>query len=121
MNFAGVDYQKFSLKPDYLRGAEHMIAPDALNILLSHNPDVFPVAAQQGWDLTLSGHTHGGQVNVEILHQNLNLARFYTPYVHGLYQSGRSSIYVTRGIGTIGMPARLGAAPEITVLRLKKV
>ena len=121
MNFAGVDYQKFRLKPAYLRGAEQMIAPGALNILLSHNPDVFPVAAQQGWDLTLSGHTHGGQVNVEILHQNLNLARFYTPYVHGLYQSGRSSIYVTRGIGTIGMPARLGAAPEITVLRLKKV
>ena len=79
------------------------------------------VAAQQGWDLTLSGHTHGGQVNVEILHQNLNLARFYTPYVQGFYQTGRSSIYVTRGIGTIGMPARLGAAPEITVLRLKKV
>jgi len=121
MNFGGVDYQKFSLKPDYLRGAEHMIAPGALNILLSHNPDVFPVAAQQGWDLTLSGHTHGGQVNVEILHQNLNLARFYTPYVQGFYQTGRSSIYVTRGIGTIGMPARLGAAPEITVLRLKKV
>ena len=78
------------------------------------------MAAQQGWDLTLAGHTHGGQVNVEILHHSFNVARFYTPYVYGLYRSGRSSIYVTRGIGTIGMPVRLGAPPEIAVLRLRK-
>ena len=120
VNIAGVDYQKMSARPRYLEGAESMIAPDALNILLSHNPDVFPVAAKQGWDVTLAGHTHGGQVNVEILHQEFNLARFYTPYVYGHYRSGKSSIYVTRGIGTIGMPARLGAPPEIAVLRLRK-
>jgi predicted MPP superfamily phosphohydrolase len=120
MNIAGVDYQKMSPQPHYLEGAENLIAPNTLNILLSHNPDVFPVAAQQGWDLTLAGHTHGGQVNVEILHHEINLARFYTPYVYGHYRSGKSSIYVTRGIGTIGMPARLGAPPEIAVLRLRK-
>ena len=120
MNIAGVDYQTMRAQPHYLRGAENLIAPNALNILLSHNPDVFPVAAQQGWDLTLAGHTHGGQVSVEILHHNINLARFYTPYVYGHYRSGKSSIYVTRGIGTIGMPARLGAPPEIAVLRLRK-
>jgi predicted MPP superfamily phosphohydrolase len=120
MNIAGVDYQKMSAQPHYLRGAEHLIAPDTLNILLSHNPDVFPVAAKQGWDLTLAGHTHGGQVNVEILHHEINMARFYTPYVYGHYRSGKSSIYVTRGIGTIGMPARLGAPPEIAVLRLRQ-
>jgi len=120
VNIAGVDYQKMSARPHYLEGAESLIAPNTLNILLSHNPDVFPVAAQQGWDLTLAGHTHGGQVNVEILHQDFNLARFYTPYVYGHYSSGKSSIYVTRGIGTIGMPARLGAPPEIAVLRLRK-
>ena len=90
-----------------------------LNVLLQHNPDVFPTAARQGWDLTLAGHTHGGQVNFEILNQDLNVARFYTPYVRGLYRSGRSAIYVTRGIGTIGMPARIGAPPEITLLRLR--
>ena len=63
---------------------------------------------------------HGGQVNFEILHYGLNVARFYTPYVYGRYTAGRSSIYVTRGIGTIGMPARLGAPPEISMLRLRK-
>jgi predicted MPP superfamily phosphohydrolase len=120
VNIAGVDYQTMSAQPHYLDGAENLIAHNALNILLSHNPDVFPVAAEQGWDLTLAGHTHGGQVNVEILHHGFNLARFYTPYVYGHYRSGKSSIYVTRGIGTIGMPARLGAPPEIAVLRLRK-
>ena len=120
MNIGGVDYQGMRTRPHYLQGAEGLMAPNALNILLSHNPDVFPVAAQQGWDLTLAGHTHGGQVTIEILHQEINLARFYTPYVYGHYRSGKSSIYVTRGIGTIGMPARLGAPPEIAVLRLRK-
>lgn len=120
LNIAGVDYQRLSRKPHYLRGADKLIAPGAVNILLSHNPDVFPVAARQGFDLTLSGHTHGGQVNVEILHQNLNMARFYTPFVYGLYRLRKASIYVTRGIGTIGVPARLGAPPEISVLRLTR-
>jgi uncharacterized protein len=120
LNVGGVDYQKMSDRSYYLHGAERMVSPGALNILLSHNPDVFPAAARQGWDFTLAGHTHGGQVNFEILHYGLNVARFYTPYVYGLYTAGRSSIYVTRGIGTIGMPARLGAPPEISVLRLRK-
>ncbi len=120
LNAAGVDYQRMSWHNHYLEGAGQLIAPGALNILLQHNPDVFPTAARQGWDLTLAGHTHGGQVNVEILNRDLNIARFYTPYVRGLYRSGRSAIYVTRGIGTIGMPARIGAPPEITLLRLRK-
>ena len=120
INVAGTDYQRMSWHDHYLRGAGRLIAPGTLNVLLQHNPDVFPAAARQGWDLTLAGHTHGGQVNVEILHHNLNVARFYTPYVRGLYRADRSAIYVTRGIGTIGMPARLGAPPEITLLRLRK-
>jgi uncharacterized protein len=116
INFAGVDYQKF--QSHYLVGAEHLIAPGALNVLLSHNPDVFPVAAEKGFDLTIAGHTHGGQVDFEILHQHVNVARYFTPYVRGLYGDGKSSIYVSTGIGTIGVPIRLGAPPEISLLRL---
>jgi predicted MPP superfamily phosphohydrolase len=86
---------------------------------MSHNPDVFGVARKQGWNLTLAGHTHGGQVNIEILEQDLNLVRvFVTPYVYGLYQEGGASIYVTRGIGTVGVPARVGAPPEVALIRL---
>ena len=66
-----------------------LVAPGAANVLLSHNPDVFPVAARQGYNLVLAGHTHGGQVTVEILDQSINPARFFTPYVYGLYRAGR--------------------------------
>lgn len=120
LNFGGVDYQPFAARKNYLVGAESLLRPGAVNILLSHNPDVFPVAARQGWDVTLAGHTHGGQVTIEILKQTLNMARIYTPYVSGFYQQGRATCYVTRGIGTIGIPARIGAPPEITLIRLVK-
>jgi predicted MPP superfamily phosphohydrolase len=116
LNFAGVDYQ--SSKEPYLVGAEQLVVPEVTNILLSHNPDVFPVAARQGYDLTIAGHTHGGQVNMEILHQNMNLVRFITPYIYGIYKEGKSSIFVTRGIGTVGLPARIGAPPEVALIRL---
>jgi uncharacterized protein len=116
VNVAGVDYQRMH-KP-YLVGMNGLVKSDAFNVLLSHNPDVFPVAARQGYQLTLAGHTHGGQVRVEILHRDVNIARFFTPYVDGLYENGSSSIFVSRGIGTIGIPARLGAAPEVALLKL---
>ena len=120
LNLAGVDYQSLADRKNYLRGAERLVIPGAVNVLLSHNPDVFPVAARQGYNLLLAGHTHGGQVTVEILDQSINPARFFTPYVYGLFRAGRSAAYVTRGIGTIGIPARIGAPPEISVLRLRK-
>ena len=120
LNLAGVDYQRWSRTRDYLRGAESLIAPGACNVLLSHNPDVFPVAAGQGYNLVLAGHTHGGQVAVEILDQTISIARFLTPYVYGFFQAGVSAAYVTRGIGTIGIPTRIGAPPEISILRLRK-
>lgn len=120
LNLAGVDYQPSSNRKHYLRGEEHLVAPGAFNLLLSHNPDVFPFAARQGYDLVLAGHTHGGQVNIEIFGESINPARFYTPYVYGVYRQGRSVEYVTRGVGTIGVPVRLGAPPEVAVLRLRK-
>jgi predicted MPP superfamily phosphohydrolase len=116
LNLAGVDYQQ--LRKPYLIGAQKMVQPGALNVLMSHNPDVFPVAARQGYQLTIAGHTHGGQVRVEILREDLNVARFFTPFVDGLYRQGDSSIFVSRGIGTIALPLRLGAPPEVALLRL---
>ena len=120
LNLAGQDFQSQRERGRYLRGAERLIVPGATNLLLQHNPDVFPVAARQGYNLLLAGHTHGGQVRVEILDQSINPARFFTPYVYGLYRQGNAAAYVTRGIGTIGIPARIGAPPEISLLRLRK-
>lgn len=118
LNLAGVDYQE--MRKPYLIGAEQMVSrePETLNLLLSHNPDVFPVAARQGYDLTIAGHTHGGQVTVEILRQYANIARIYTPYISGLYREGERAIYVSEGIGTIGMPLRLGTQAEVGVITL---
>lgn len=119
LNLAGLDYQR--LGQHYLRGAERLIAPGAFNVLLQHNPDVFPVAAAKGFRLTISGHTHGGQVRVEILSADLNVSRFYTHYVDGFYQKDGSSIFVSRGIGTIALPTRLGAPPEVALLTLCRI
>ncbi len=61
-------------------------ARDVPNILLSHNPNSFPRAAELGIEVSLAGHTHGGQVRVEILDHRFSPAEFFTPYVAGLYQ-----------------------------------
>jgi predicted MPP superfamily phosphohydrolase len=118
INLVGVDHQ---FKGEgYLTGLEEFVDKDKFNLLLSHNPDVFPVAAAQGFQLTLAGHTHGGQINVEVAHQNLNIVDLVTPYTKGLYTKPDSALYVTSGLGTIGVPVRLGAPPEITLIRLCK-
>jgi predicted MPP superfamily phosphohydrolase len=116
LNLAGVDYQRQTKR--YLLRAQRLVVPGAFNVLMSHNPDVFPVAVAKGFPLTIGGHTHGGQVRMEILGQDLNVARFFTPYVDGLYRLGDASIFVSRGIGTIALPARLGAPPEVALLTL---
>jgi predicted MPP superfamily phosphohydrolase len=120
INFAGVDYQRRTKTVKYLAGTERHILAGTSNILLSHNPDVFPAAIDRGFQAVISGHTHGGQVNVEILHQNVNPARFRTPFISGLYQQRGASCFVTNGIGTIGLPVRLGAPPEVALLRLRR-
>lgn len=118
LNLSGVDYQRKN--SPYLQGAERLLNPAAVNLLLSHNPDVFPVAAELGYDLVISGHTHGGQVTLEIVEQSLNAGHFFTPYVVGQYQLDRSNLYVSRGVGCVNLPMRIGAWPEITLLTLRK-
>lgn len=117
LNLAGVDHQ--DNRWSYAKATEGLHRPGELNLLLNHNPAIFPHIVKQGWDVTLSGHMHGGQINVELANANINLVRFTTPYVYGTYREDRSAMYVTRGIGTIGMPVRLGAPPEVALIRLR--
>lgn len=133
-NLIGVDYQRepaFSSGYDHmLPGLEALLRRDRPNILLSHNPNSFYRASQLGIELTLAGHTHGGQVRVEILDHGLSPASFITDYIAGLYRRpaapagspgalAYASLYVNRGLGTIGIPIRLGVPPEITLLTLR--
>ncbi len=91
---------------------------DAPAVLLAHDPSLFVEAAAHGVDLTLSGHTHGGQVAVPGATRRLNLARLITPFTAGFFHEGRSTLHVSRGLGTTGPPVRLGARPEIALLEL---
>jgi hypothetical protein len=116
LNIAGVDYLR-GREPELGRHAG-LAVPRATNILLSHNPNVFPSAARGGFDLTVAGHTHGGQITLEIVSEEATFVRFLTPYVQGLFRDGPAALYVNRGIGTVGVPARIGAPPEITLIRL---
>ncbi len=68
----------------------------------------------------MAGHTHGGQITLEYLHASLNPARFYTPFTYGKYQREGRTLFVTSGLGTVGVPARLGTQAEIALLRLTR-
>lgn len=89
-------------------------------LMLAHDPGLFPEIAARGVELTLSGHTHGGQVAIPYLSRRLNLARVMTRFTNGFYRSGASALYVNRGLGTTGPPIRIGVRPEITVLTLRR-
>ncbi|WP_437811718.1 metallophosphoesterase [Sorangium sp. So ce1078] len=83
---------------------------DLPRVLLCHNPVFFPDAAGEV-ALQLSGHTHGGQVNPLVRPADLVLPH---GYVAGLYQRGSARLYINRGFGTAGPPARIGAPPEVS-------
>jgi predicted MPP superfamily phosphohydrolase len=82
-------------------------------LLLSHHPDLFPHAAAADVDLTLSGHTHGGQIApfgwMPVRHSELG-------FHQGLFERDGSSLYVGRGIGAVILPLRIGSRPEVPVV-----
>ncbi|HXU64227.1 MAG TPA: metallophosphoesterase [Polyangia bacterium] len=92
----------------------------APSVLLAHDPALFPEAAAHGVDLTLSGHTHGGQLGVPFLAKRFNLARLMTEFTTGLYRRGPSTLYVNRGLGATALPVRLSVPPEIAVITLRR-
>ena len=136
-NLIGVDYQRDHMtsgpRGPMLVDIGHLVRRDVPNILLSHNPNSFHRAAELGIELSLAGHTHGGQVKVEVVDHAITPARLITDFVAGLYHlpmgnglgskghAGRqASLYVNRGLGTFGFPVRLGVPPEITLLTLRR-
>jgi predicted MPP superfamily phosphohydrolase len=128
LNLIGVDYQtrrhigfhRAGMVSRYLDGVERMVRRDTANILLSHNPNTFDRAAELGIDLSLAGHTHGGQVALEFISPEVAPSRLVTPYVEGWFSKPGGKLYVNRGLGTIGVPIRLGVPPEITLFELAR-
>ncbi len=89
-------------------------APETdFKLLLAHQPSNAFAAQKLGFDLQLSGHTHGGQYFPFSL-----LVRLFQPFVHGLHKVKEMWLYVSRGTGYWGPPMRIGAPSEITLLQL---
>lgn len=88
-------------------------------ILLSHNPDYFPEVDKSIVDLTLSGHTHGGQITLfgwaPVTH-----SKYGPQYITGVKKADNSTLVISNGIGTIVSPIRTFAPPQIIVIKLKK-
>lgn len=115
---AGVDDPAYGT-PD-LEKTLKGIPSGTFTILLSHSPVVFPQAREAGIPLTLSGHTHGGQVRFPVV----GALWTDTPetglrYQMGLYQEGPSTLVVSKGIGVSKLPIRLLARPDILCLDLE--
>lgn len=114
---AGVD--------DFAEGAPRLDGlppPEArdITILLAHNPDQAERCRRHfdAVDLILSGHTHGGQVRAPLLGALVNPARHSDLYEEGVRRRPWTQVYVSRGIGTTGLPFRFLARPEVAVLTL---
>jgi predicted MPP superfamily phosphohydrolase len=121
LNIIGVDYIGFDPEIRKLEDALGRISTDGTTILLLHAPQQFPQAARAGIHLTLSGHTHGGQIALNFGDLVIAPARLSTMFLAGLFKIGNSHLYVNRGLGTTGPPIRIGAPPEITHITLRAV
>ena len=89
-------------------------------ILLSHNPDYVESIRSTAVDLVLSGHTHGGQVTLFGLWAPIPNSDFGQKYRSGVVRTPFTTVVVSNGIGVITPPLRLGARPEIILIRLRR-
>lgn len=115
----GKDFHKVGDLNKTMKG----LPDEFFKILLSHDPSLWEeeVKNKKNIDLTLSGHTHGMQMGVEIPALNLKWSPVKWRYKHwaGLYNIGKNHIYINRGFGFLGFPGRVGIKPEITVIELE--
>lgn len=93
----------------------HDLAGVTCRILLAHNPKLATAGAKAGFDLQLSGHTHGGQ----FIPWTLVTKMVHAPHFVGLSREAQMQVYVNSGTGTWGPPIRMGTTPELTLLTLR--
>lgn len=92
-------------------------APGGFTVGLVHSPAYWPFLRHAGARLTLAGHTHGGQINLDPF---LNVARINVGYVTGTYTEGRDQLYVTAGLGCTALPFRFRCRPEVVRITLRR-
>ncbi len=114
--------------PNFSRGDDEAVMRDALDglaahggytVLLSHRPELFDVYAEYGADLVFSGHAHGGQFRLPLVGGVAAPDQgFFPKYDAGLFEKGKTSMLVSRGIGNSIIPLRIHNPPEIVVAEL---
>ena len=114
----GVDWAARGLELDALNDVAASCPDDGPTVLLVHRPEAFHQASKLGFQLVLSGHTHGGQLALPIPGGNFNLARLVTPFHRGLYRVNGSTLYVNRGFGFAGPAIRFNCSREIATIEL---
>ncbi len=98
---------------DLERALGSLPSTDEPRFLLMHNPQPIESIAHHGFDLVLSGHTHGGQISLPFVPPKVG-----NKYLAGLFYVGASRLYVCRGLGVTGVPIRFMTTPEIACFRL---
>ena len=116
LQIVGVDYRD-SVSVERFRSIMSRVAlePDVASVLLVHNPNRLPIAAEAGISLQISGHTHLGQ----FFPWNVIVSRMYGRFAHGLQYFGDMAVYTSCGAGTWGPPMRLGTNPEIVLIQFE--
>lgn len=118
LHLAGVD--DYWERQDRLEQMLTLLPETGAAILLAHEPDYADFSAPTGrFDLQISGHSHGGQFIIPILHRPFRTPRYSRKYPLGKYQVGAMIQYTNRGLGTILPALRLNCPPEITIFTLR--
>jgi len=122
---AGIEY--WGIQSHYpnrgdLKKASEGIDEQIFKILLSHDPNHWDaeVVGKTSYDLTLAGHTHGMQFGIDYKGLVWSPAKYKFRRWDGLYRQGNQFLFVNRGLGVLGMPARVGMSPEVTIIDLSR-
>ncbi len=110
--------KKFPDFPSFMKKAP--LEP-GFRMLLSHRPNVLPLASKFGIDLVLSGHVHGGQIILPIpgTDRGVSIAKLASEFTHGWYRVRNCRMYLNRGTGLTFIPWRINCPPEIAIFHLK--
>ncbi len=116
LQIVGVDYRDSTNEEKFRSILQHAgLDRGAASILLVHTPDRLRIAAEHGFSLQLSGHTHGGQ----FVPFTLLISRLYREFAYGLHRFEGLQVYTSSGAGTWGPPMRLGTFPEIVLIHFE--
>lgn len=123
INLLGIDDPNFLGTADYTddvdRKISALMSDDDYSVLLSHRPELFDIYVENGIDLALTGHAHGGQFRLPFIGAVAAPQQGLFPeYTEGVYTEGQTDMIVSRGLGNSMVPFRINNRPEIVVAEL---